>query len=136
MTAKDFVIKIINLYGDFKSKGMADEFYATVSKYSDSQRDSLYQMYIKKIPGNYTPDLRSLLECIDCLSLKVEKPTKVCVCCGWNIGFNTDVCEHCGYSPEYNLAEYKQHLENNREKICNLLANFMVDLRNKGSKGV
>lgn len=135
MTAKDFVIKIINLYGDFKSKGMADEFFNTVSKFNDSQRDSLYQIYIKKIPGNYTPDLRSLLECIDSLGLKVEKQVNYCKCCGMNIEQN-NYCNSCGYSDDKDLQEYKSWLSRNQDELVFMLNNLMTDLAKKNQQKI
>lgn len=132
MTPKDFITKIINLYGDFTTPGMAKEFYDIISKYSGQQLERLMSEYIRSVPGIYKPDVKCILECIDRLGVKVEVQTKHCLCCGWIMDSKADMCNRCGYSPEYNLLEYQQQLAINQEKIAKLLANFSVGLKNKG----
>lgn len=128
MDTMGFITDIQSLYGNFNTEGMMRAVAARISPLTDSQRDKLFEVYIRTIPGNYRPDLKKVLDCMESGGLRPQDKVKVCPSCGhcWN---STQVeCPACCYTPaDGDPQQYHHEFVNdcgrfNRKAIQELLA--------------
>lgn len=138
MTTNEFMTSLIDLYGPFTSEGMAKAVITRIQPLADRQRDALFDVYIRTVPGNFKPDLKTVLECIEKAGIKTEKQ-KVCPSCNYAWSSTSVDCPRCAYMPTDGDPKvyYKEWSEGygrfNRMAINELMASFGKKLQNKSS---
>ena len=129
MTTPEFLTQITDLYGDFATTGMARAVANKLQQLSDRQRDRLFDVYIKTIPGNFKPDLKAVIECIEKAGIKQENQ-RTCEACSYAWSSTSHDCPRCGYTKEDGdpVAYYHEWSEGygrfNRMAIDEMLRNM------------
>lgn len=129
MTTAEFIKGITELYGDFATPGMAKAVINKVQPLADRQRDKLYDTYTRTVPGNFKPDLKAIIECMDKAGIKVETQ-RTCPACNYAWSSTSIDCPRCAYMPEDGdpLAYYDEWSEGygrfNRMAIDEMLRNM------------
>lgn len=140
MTTQEFVSQLQDLYGPFTSEGMKIAVMRRISVLSDSQRDRLFEAYIRNIPGTYKPDLKNVLDCMDRAGIKPQEKKRVCPSCGYSWSSTSSCCPSCCYSsdqgdPEayhYEFTHGKGRF--NREKITRMMEEFANNIKFGGRR--
>ena len=134
MTAKEFVIRIEKFYEPFTKPEIKLEFFNVIHKFSESQIDLIFDMYIQHIPSTYSLDMKSLYTAIQKSGLSTPKKKRVCPACRKEIMSNSVICEHCCFdtSGTENPQEYyqwvqtegKQNAATRAELVHQIIAHF------------
>ena len=138
MTTNEFIQNLTDLYGEFTSTGMAKAVITRIQPLADRQRDALFDVYVRTVPGNFKPDLKTILECIDKAGIRTEKQ-KICPACNYAWSSTMYDCPRCAYIPSDGDPRiyYKEWSEGygrfNRMAINELLANFGRQLKTKSN---
>lgn len=138
MTTNEFITSLIDLYGPFTSEGMAKAVVTRIQPLADRQRDALFDVYIRTVPGNFKPDLKTILECIEKAGIKTEKQ-KYCPACNYAWHGTMHECPRCAYMPSdgdpkvYHKEWSEGYGRFNRMAINELLSNFGRQLHSKAS---
>lgn len=100
MTTGQFILDIQNLYGDFPTQGMMKAVADRLAPLTDRQRSRLFEIYIRSIPGNYKPDLRNIMQCMEMGNISPAAKSKRCDSCGHRWTSTQVECPVCSYTPE------------------------------------
>ena len=139
MTTNEFMISLIDLYGPFTSEGMAKAVIAKLQPLADRQRLKLFDVYIRTVPGNFKPDLKTILDCIDKAGIKIEKQ-KTCPACHYAWTGTMYECPRCAYMhTDGDPADYYKEWSEGcgrfwRPKIDELVLNLGKRLADKSSE--
>lgn len=132
MTTAELIQRITEMYGDFATPGMAKAVINKVQPLADRQRDKLYDTYTRTVPGNFKPDLKAIIDCMDKAGIKVEKQ-RTCPACNYAWYGTMHECPRCAYTPTDGdpLAYYDEWANGkgrfNRIAIQDLLRNMQRD---------
>lgn len=100
MTVVKFLSELQSIYGDFTSEGMQRAVFGRVSVLTDAQRDKLFDIYCRNIPGVYKPDLKNILQCMEIGGINPSEKKSVCPSCGYKWSGTAVACPNCCYTKE------------------------------------
>lgn len=128
MDTMGFLTEIQSLYGSFNTEGMMRAVAARISPLTDSQRDRLLDVYCRTIPGNWRPDLKCVMQCMESGNIRPPEKVKGCASCGHRWTSTQVECPVCCYTQdEGDPIQYHHEFVNdcgrfNRKAVQELLA--------------
>ncbi len=100
MNTEKFLWDLQDMYGPFPTEGMMRAVAGRISPLTDSQRGRLFEVYCRTVPGNYRPDLKNVLHCMELGNIKPLDKSKRCASCGYRWTSTQVECPVCSYMPD------------------------------------
>lgn len=98
MTTQKYIQAIVSMYGDFATEGMGRAVVNKIQQLSDTQRQKLFDVYCRTVPGNFKPDIKTTLEAMDRAGIVPGEKSHSCSCCGYKWVGTSYICPICNYS--------------------------------------
>lgn len=97
MSVQDFIHRLVEVYGDFVTEGMAKEVARIINKLAPRQREKLMETYLKLVPGNFRPDVKNIMFCMEQAGIRPCEIQKECPACSMRWASTAIECPRCGY---------------------------------------
>lgn len=120
MRVEEFINKLVFVYGDFYTEGMAREVANIVSKLNPKQREKLMTVYLRQVPGNFRPDVKNINYCIELAGINPNEREHRCRACNNVWTYNDTMCPRCGFdmNSSEDPAVYHYEWETQTGRFC------------------